>query len=483
MRAIRRRITFALTSTLALSVSLAYCSSNEAAPPAAPIVHDTIVTKPTPTIVISADSLAATATSGAGKITQTVSISAGNSTAVTGLAIADVTVGASQPTNWVTATLSADAAPATLNVSINPAALAAAKYDATIRLTATGAAAKTVRVSLTVKPRPTLVLDRSTISLAADLGTTIASQKIAITSVNGVVDSLTVGKPDCGASPAWVTAALDSAKSPATLNIAVSPSGLTAGAYACSVTVSTTQALVDSASQTVKVSLVLRAVPRLALSADTVKAGAFRLADASPIKVAITNVGTGTISGLALGPISYNPPSSVSWLTATLDSTTAPATLTLQASAKSISAGGFNATVPVTTTTSGVLDSPNSVTVAFQVSPLPSALITVPTQLKYTAKQGVALNATANVIVTHSGDAAIGEISFAPFVFNPPQNEWGVIASVGCTGALFSTPCTSTVKTMTYASAPVGTYTALVIYTSSLTGQSAALSVTVVVTP
>lgn len=82
--------------------------------------------------------------------------------------------------------------------------------------------------------------------------------------------------------------------------------------------------------------------------------------------VSVTNSGGGTLSGLAVGTVAYGAGAS-GWLQApTLNSTSAPATLTVQPVTGSLAAGTYTATVPIT---SGVAsNSPRNVTVTFAVA-------------------------------------------------------------------------------------------------------------------
>ena len=417
--------------------------------------------------------------SGAPAATLKVDVTAASATAVTGLTVSDVTVGASQPVGWITATLSAQTAPATLIISVNPTALVAARYEANIRLAATGAEAKTVRVSVTVQPRPTLVLDRTAIVIASDVGTSIASQSVAVSGHDGSVDSLAVSKPDCGPSPPWLAATLNASTTPATVSVAISPTGLGAGTHSCSFTVSTAQKLIDSASQVVKVSLTLKAVAKIAVSTDTVKMSVTRTSDAAPVRVSITNAGAGALTGLSLGSIAYST-GGANWLTASLDSTTAPATLSLLASAKTLAVGAYSATVPVTSAATGVGNNPAAVTVSIQVIPLPSSLVAIPNHFTLTTKQGVLGYWHLTLTVTHSGDDPIAGVAYAPFT--PPPGVT-VTTAVGCTGAAWLTPCNSYMDVTAPASLAPGTYSGSVIYWAYPSGQTAAVGITVTVTP
>jgi len=84
--------------------------------------------------------------------------------------------------------------------------------------------------------------------------------------------------------------------------------------------------------------------------------------------VAVTNSGTGTLSSLAIGTITYGIEQPGGWLTAGLNVTTAPATVTVTPATGSIAAGTYTATVPVTSTAAGITNSPQNISVTFTIS-------------------------------------------------------------------------------------------------------------------
>jgi hypothetical protein len=257
------------------------------------------------------------------------------------------------------------------------------------------------------------------------------------------------------------------------LKLGVSTASLGAGSYSCSVAVSTSQPLVDSASHTVRVSLTLRATPRIHVSADTVSATAFRLSDATPASVAITNAGTGTLGGLSTGTIEYDAGGS-GWLTARLDSATAPTSMTLTATARSLPAGTFFARVPVQTSAEGVANSPRSVVVRLSVAPRPSALVAVPAVTNVTVAPGGGV--TVSITVTHSGDTPITMLGFG--VISPIVPWFG--ATMGCTGAAFATPCTALITYSPPASPTPAVYSFVVPFTiAGKPGTSATVNINV----
>jgi hypothetical protein len=90
--------------------------------------------------------------------------------------------------------------------------------------------------------------------------------------------------------------------------------------------------------------------------------------------IAVSNTGNGTLTGLAVGTISYGT-GPTGWLTVTLEGATAPATLTLAAAKGSLAAGTYTATVPVTSSVAS--NSPRNVTVTFDLRRPPVSLASI----------------------------------------------------------------------------------------------------------
>ncbi len=132
--------------------------------------------------------------------------------------------------------------------------------------------------------------------------------------------------------------------------------------------------------------------------------------------VAISNGGGGTLSGLAIGTISYGT-GGTGWLQApTLNSTSAPATLTVQPVTGSLAAGTYTATLPVI---SGVAsNSPRNITVTFTVAAVtisgtvdfesvPNDTATTSGRLLYTSITNKAVRGATVQIVAAAGGAVL----------------------------------------------------------------------------
>src|SRR5439155_10423024 len=105
--------------------------------------------------------------------------------------------------------------------------------------------------------------------------------------------------------------------------------------------------------------------PTIALAAQSVTLTATAQgANPAAQTVAVTNGGTGSLIGLSVTS-SYQTGQPAGWLAATLDQTTAPAMLTLQATTGALSSGSYSATVSVASAAAG--NSPRTLTVTFTV--------------------------------------------------------------------------------------------------------------------
>jgi hypothetical protein len=182
----------------------------------------------------------------------------------------------------------------------------------------------------------------------------------------GTLAGLSVGAIAYGSGSGWLSASLNTTSSPATLSLQVTTGSLAVGSYSATVPVSA--AGVSNSPQSVAVTFIVTAPaapPRIALSASTASFTG-SVGAASPVAQGLTvsNGGGGTLAGLAVGTITYG--SSAGWLTANLSTTTAPATLNLQATTGNLAAGTYTATVPVSA--AGTSNSPQLVNVTFNVA-------------------------------------------------------------------------------------------------------------------
>ncbi len=162
----------------------------------------------------------------------------------------------------------------------------------------------------------------------------------------------------------WLSASLSSKVAPATLTVSLASSNLAKGTYTATVPVISGAAI--NSPQSVTVTLTVVDTPAITLAPGTLTFGATQGGiDPAAKTVAVTNDGAGTLTGLEVGAITYGP-GATGWLTAaTLSATSAPATLTLQPTVGTLSAGTYTADVPVRSAVAS--NSPQTVAVTLTV--------------------------------------------------------------------------------------------------------------------
>ncbi|HET9425924.1 MAG TPA: Ig-like domain-containing protein [Gemmatimonadaceae bacterium] len=122
--------------------------------------------------------------------------------------------------------------------------------------------------------------------------------------------------------------------------------------------------------------------------------------------IAITNTGNGPLAGLSAGTINYSAGAS-GWLTATLNTATAPATLSVTPNMFGLSSGIYAATISLT----GSSAAPRSVTVTLTVNPQIAASVSFLSQ-ELLVKQNATVPFTATIRDV-DGNAMPGAITYA----------------------------------------------------------------------
>lgn len=305
------------------------------------------------------------------------------------------------------------------------------------------------RVTVTSAPAPLLALAPTAITFNGAVGgSDPAAQTVAVSNAGGqILSGLAVGTIAYGAGASgWLAASLGGTTAPATLTLTPSVTGLAAGTYTATVPV--TASGVSNSPQNVSVTLIVIQPPAIALSPTSIAFnGAVTLANPAAQTVSVTNSGGQTLSGLALGTISYGASQPTGWLSAALSATTAPSTLTLTASLTGLSAGTYTATVPIT---SGVANnSPQTVAVTFVVAPPPLTAITVApgfsvllvdgtVTLGVTGRDAGGAPATVTGLAFVSRAPAVASVNAAGLVTGNTNGTAVIVASaVGNSGTVF----------------------------------------------
>jgi hypothetical protein len=299
---------------------------------------------------------------------QAVSVTNSGGGALTGLAVGTINYGSGS--GWLTAVLDQATAPATLTLTVAKGALGAGTYTATVPITSAVAtnSPQTVTVTFTIVAGPAIGLSAAAVTFTDTLTTADpAAQTVSVTNTGGgALTGVAVGTINYGSGSGWLTAVLDQATAPATLTLTVAKGALTPGTYTATVPV--TSGVASNSPQNVAVTFTIAPMPLIGLAPTAVTfTDTMTTSDPAAQTVGVTNIGTGTLNGLAVGTINYG--SGSGWLTAVLDQATAPATLTLTVAKGALTPGTYTASVPISAGFAG--NSPQSVAVTFIVAPVP----------------------------------------------------------------------------------------------------------------
>jgi len=299
---------------------------------------------------------------------------------------------------WLTATPSGNT-PGTAAVSVNPSALAAGTYTGTVTITASGASnsPKTVAITLTVTAPavlPTLSTSPASLSFSYQIGgSTPSAQPVSVTSSGNAV-SFTAA-----ASTTWLGVTPSSGSTGSSVSVSVNPSGLAAGTYSGSVTITSSGA--SNSPKSIPVTLtVTSATSGNSSFAITPGSLSFSYSPGS------TASGSQNLSVASTGTaLSFTAAASGgAWLSVSPASGSTSATLKVSVSAAGMTAGTYNGSITVTS--SGAANSPQTIPVKLVITSTTGSgrLRVFPSHAVYFDYQsGQASPGAKNVRVTSSG--------------------------------------------------------------------------------
>jgi hypothetical protein len=296
------------------------------------------------------------------------------------------------------------------------------------------------------------------------------SQSVTITNGGaGTLSGLSLGAVAYGAGAiGWLQApTLNATTAPATLTVQPVTGSLLAGTYTASIAV--LAPLAANSPQSLSVTFTVAAPAASIVLTPSSRTFAATQGGASPANqtIAIANGGGGTLSGLNVGAVSYGAGAS-GWLgIPTLNTTTAPATLTLQPVTAGLTLGTYTATVAVLS--AGAANSPQSVAVTFTVTApaLPPAISLSATSRAFTATQAGANPSSQSVTISNGGGGTLSGLNLGTVTYGPGAAGWLQPLSLSAATA----PATLGVQPLT-GSLSAGTYTATIPVLSSVAANS-----------
>ncbi|MBC8087656.1 MAG: hypothetical protein H7Z40_10350 [Phycisphaerae bacterium] len=407
----------------------------------------------------------------------TQSISVGNSGGgtLTGLSLGAISYGAGQPSGWLTSVLASTTAPTQVNLSASAAGLNVGVYTATVPIASSAPGVSnsprtvTITFTVTAPPVPTIALSATSLVFNAQAATTSpAAQTINVTNSGaGTLDGLAAGAVSYGAGQptGWLATSLSATAAPSTWTFTPTLGALPAGTYTATVAVSSTAPNVSNSPRTVSVTFVVTTPPTMSIGPSALTFSAPANGANPPVQTAsISNSGAGTVQGLAIGTITFGSGQPTGWLTASLNSTTAPAVLSVNATTGTLAVGTYTATIPITSTTA--VNSPQLVTVTFNVTPVPAIALSA-TAVTFSSNTGGASPAQQNITVTNGGTGTLTGLVLDAVVY-PAGQPIGWLAPT-----LSGTTAPATIGLQVNNTAfPPGNYTATLAVRSSVASNS-----------
>jgi hypothetical protein len=261
--------------------------------------------------------------------------------------------------SWLLATPSSGTTPGNISVSVNPSGLAVGSYTGNITITASGTSnnPKTVPVTLTVTApaAPTIGVSPATLSFTFQTG----GPPPVAQNLNVAGSSAT--SYTAASSAAWLTVTPASGTTPGTLSVGINTSGLSAGTYNGTITV--TAASASNSPQKVGVSLVVSSgttgTPSLTIAPGTLSfTYAQGATTAGSQNLSVSTSGSALmITAMASGG---------NWLSVSPANGSTPATLKVTVNPTGMASGTYNGSISITS--SGANNSLQTVPVALTIT-------------------------------------------------------------------------------------------------------------------
>jgi len=315
--------------------SVTVTSSGASNSPKSVPVTLTVTSATTPTLTVSPLSLSFSyQTGGSTPAAQPVTLSSSSALNYTAVSSAA----------WLNATPASGATPASLSVSVNPAGLAVGNYSGTLTVTASGASnsPQKIAVSLAVTSassgNPSLNVAPGTLTFTYASGSTSSgTQNLSITSTGA---ALQITAAASGGS--WLSVTPTTSSTPAIFKVSANPTGLAAGTYNGTITITSTGAA--NTPQTIPVKLVvgsstgsgrLRIWPPRGVYFD------YQSGQSDPAPKSVRVMSTGA-------PLSFTAAvHGGSWLSVSPSGGTTPGTLGISVDPTGLASGTYTATVKI----------------------------------------------------------------------------------------------------------------------------------------
>ena len=347
----------------------------------------------------------AASSGGALPVSQTVTVNNPTGGTIPGLALG--TIAYRGATGWLQATLSGKI----VTLAILRSDLATGSDTAIVPVTsaAAGNSPQNITVVYQIGQGPLISVAPATVTFSAVTGSANPTAKtVAVSNTGGgTLSGLSTATTYAAGQPTgWLAATLSPTTAPAALTLQPNIGSLPSAFDTLTATVTVKSSVAGVSPQAVTVTLFLSPAPSISLSTSIVTFGASKGAAApAPATVTISNGGGGTLTGLALGTTTYQP-AGTSWLQATLSGST----VTLTILNTNLTAGSYNAFVPVTSPVAS--NSPQTILVTFTVGQGP-IILAAPPSLSFNAVAKGSNPAAQQSAITNAGGGTLSGLAAA----------------------------------------------------------------------
>ncbi len=292
---------------------------------------------------------------------------------------------------WLTLSPTSGTDGGTVTLTATTRSLSAGTYNAIITVNATGAAAVTIPVNLTVAPAPippTISASPTNFSFTVQRGSgNPAAQTLNISNTGG--GTLTWTASD---SAAWLALSPASGTGNSTITVTAATGSLAAGTHSGTITISAP----GSRSVSVPVTFTVTAAP----VPPAIGASPASLSFTAQQGGSNPTAQTLNISNTGSGALTWTASDSAAWLALSPASGINNGTITVAAATGSLATGTYNATIALGATGATNVQVP----VTFTVTPAPTSITLSQSSLTYTGVQGGSTPASQGIIVTSNGN-------------------------------------------------------------------------------
>lgn len=327
--------------------------------------------------------------------------------------------------NWLTASPSSATTPATINVGIGPSGLTLAPgtYTGSVVLTsgAAGNSPLSVPVTLNVSNVPVLVATPNNLTFVYQIGRSLPAGKSVSLTSTGVPITFTASAASTGN---WLSINQTSGTTPATLGVFVNPTGLSAGQYDGTITL--TPQTSGAATQTIQVRLLVSANALLSVSPDYLS---FNFSPGGTTLLQQTLAVASTSDPLNFTVTWSETTGPSGWLAVTPLSGQTPSNLMVYANAAALAPGIYDGSITVTAAGANAQSVPVRVTVTTG-----NTVAVSPTSLRFEQPMGGAAPAAQTIRITSSG----ASLNFSASATTEVGNWLSVTPTAGSTPGTIS---------------------------------------------